>query len=88
MPVSFSEIFFLYTVGSWEYVWFLISRGRPNAFAIIRWKLLIFVKKNTYNNFIFTFVRYNSARHGYPSKKPNWDVQYNVGYVILDQNVS
>ena len=23
-------------------------------------------------------------RHGYPSKKPNWDVQYNVGWLILD----
>jgi beta-1,2-mannobiose phosphorylase / 1,2-beta-oligomannan phosphorylase len=32
-------------------------------------------------NYIFI---YNSARHGYPSPKPNWDVQYNVGYVILD----
>jgi len=27
---------------------------------------------------------YNSGRHGYPSKKPDWDVQYNVGWVILD----
>jgi predicted GH43/DUF377 family glycosyl hydrolase len=35
-------------------------------------------------NYLFL---YNSARHGYPSKKPNWDVQYNVGYLILDENV-
>ncbi|PRP83685.1 hypothetical protein PROFUN_03840 [Planoprotostelium fungivorum] len=28
---------------------------------------------------------YNSARNGFPSKKPGWDVQYNVGYVILDK---
>jgi len=34
-------------------------------------------------NYLFI---YNSARHGYPSVKPGWDVQYNVGWVILDQN--
>jgi len=34
-------------------------------------------------NYLFI---YNSARHGYPSKKPGWDVQYNVGFVILDKN--
>eukprot|EP01113_Clastostelium_recurvatum_P012915 TRINITY_DN1673_c0_g1_i2.p1 TRINITY_DN1673_c0_g1~~TRINITY_DN1673_c0_g1_i2.p1 ORF type:complete len:370 (+),score=95.27 TRINITY_DN1673_c0_g1_i2:44-1111(+) len=27
---------------------------------------------------------YNSARHGFPSAKPNWDMQYNVGWAILD----
>ena len=35
-------------------------------------------------NYLFL---YNSARHGYPSPKPNWDVQYNVGYLILDGQV-
>jgi len=34
-------------------------------------------------NYLFL---YNSARHGYPSPKPDWDIQYNVGYVILDKN--
>lgn len=29
---------------------------------------------------------YNSARHGYHSKKPGYDFQYNVGYLILDGN--
>ena len=32
-------------------------------------------------NYLFL---YNSGRRGYPSPKPNWDVQYNVGWVILD----
>jgi len=32
-------------------------------------------------NYLFI---YNSARHGYPSPKPDWDIQYNVGWVILD----
>lgn len=27
---------------------------------------------------------YNSARHGFPSKKPGYDFQYNVGYAILN----
>jgi len=35
-------------------------------------------------NYLFI---YNSARHGYPSKKPNWDIQYNVGWVILDKMI-
>uniref|UniRef100_A0A914YKL5 Uncharacterized protein n=1 Tax=Panagrolaimus superbus TaxID=310955 RepID=A0A914YKL5_9BILA len=26
---------------------------------------------------------YNSARKGYPSVKPNWQLQYNIGYAIL-----
>jgi len=26
---------------------------------------------------------YNSARPGYPSVKPNWDLQYNLGFAIL-----
>eukprot|EP01127_Copromyxa_protea_P003653 TRINITY_DN13453_c0_g1_i1.p1 TRINITY_DN13453_c0_g1~~TRINITY_DN13453_c0_g1_i1.p1 ORF type:complete len:367 (+),score=45.69 TRINITY_DN13453_c0_g1_i1:35-1135(+) len=34
-------------------------------------------------NYLFL---YNSARKGFPSPKPNWDVQYNVGWVILDHN--
>jgi len=34
-------------------------------------------------NYLFL---YNSARHGYPSPKKNWDIQYNVGWVILDGN--
>jgi predicted GH43/DUF377 family glycosyl hydrolase len=34
-------------------------------------------------NYLFI---YNSARPGYPSKKPNWNLQYNVGWVILDKN--
>jgi len=34
-------------------------------------------------NYLFL---YNSARHGYPSVKPNWDEQYNVGWVVLDGN--
>jgi predicted GH43/DUF377 family glycosyl hydrolase len=33
-------------------------------------------------NYLFV---YNSARKGYPSKKPNWDLQYNVGWVVLDK---
>jgi len=33
-------------------------------------------------NYLFI---YNSARKGYPSVKPNWDIQYNVGYAILDK---
>jgi len=32
-------------------------------------------------NYLFL---YNSARNGYPSKKPQWDLQYNVGWVILN----
>jgi len=32
-------------------------------------------------NYLFL---YNSARKGYHSIKPNWDIQYNVGWVILD----
>lgn len=28
-----------------------------------------------------------ARRHGYPSPKPDWDVQYNVGWVILDGKV-
>ena len=31
----------------------------------------------------FLFI-YNSARHGYPSVKPAWDLQYNIGYLILN----
>ena len=31
----------------------------------------------------YLFV-YNSARHGYPSVKGDWDLQYNVGFVILN----
>jgi len=27
---------------------------------------------------------YNSARHGYPSPKGGWDMQYNIGWAILD----
>jgi len=34
-------------------------------------------------NYLFI---YNSARSGYPSKKPFYDMQYNVGWVILDRN--
>jgi len=34
-------------------------------------------------NYLFI---YNSARTGYPSNKPGWDIQYNVGYLILDKN--
>jgi len=34
-------------------------------------------------NYLFL---YNSARSGYPSNKPNWNLQYNVGWVILDGN--
>ena len=32
----------------------------------------------------FLFI-YNSAQAGYTSVKPNWQLQYNVGYVILDK---
>jgi len=31
----------------------------------------------------FLFI-YNSARRGYPSVKPDWQLQYNVGFLILD----
>uniref|UniRef100_A0A6B2L8N7 Glycosyl hydrolase family 32 N-terminal domain-containing protein n=1 Tax=Arcella intermedia TaxID=1963864 RepID=A0A6B2L8N7_9EUKA len=34
-------------------------------------------------NYLFI---YNSARHGFPSIKPGWDLQYNVGWVILDKD--
>jgi len=34
-------------------------------------------------NYLFL---YNSARAGYPSPKPSWNLQYNVGYLILDGN--
>jgi len=34
-------------------------------------------------NYLFL---YNSARGGYPSKKPAWTLQYNVGWVIIDKN--
>jgi len=27
---------------------------------------------------------YNSARHGVPSSKPGWDLQYNAGWVVLN----
>eukprot|EP01114_Cavostelium_apophysatum_P010493 TRINITY_DN2427_c0_g1_i1.p1 TRINITY_DN2427_c0_g1~~TRINITY_DN2427_c0_g1_i1.p1 ORF type:complete len:391 (-),score=35.41 TRINITY_DN2427_c0_g1_i1:36-1142(-) len=30
------------------------------------------------------FFVYNSARHGYPSAKPDWDLQYNAGWVIIN----
>jgi len=33
-------------------------------------------------NYLFI---YNSARDGYPSKKPGWSLQYNVGWLILDK---
>jgi len=33
-------------------------------------------------NYLFI---YNSARPGYPSAKPNWDIQYNVGWAVLDE---
>lgn len=29
---------------------------------------------------------YNSARKGFPSPKPNWDIEYNIGWVILDKD--
>jgi len=29
---------------------------------------------------------YNSARHGFPSPRPGYDFQYNVGWAILDKN--
>jgi len=32
----------------------------------------------------FLFI-YNSARHGYPSVKPAWDLQYNIGFTILNK---
>ena len=32
-------------------------------------------------NYLFI---YNSARAGYPSIKPGWDLQYNIGFVILN----
>jgi predicted GH43/DUF377 family glycosyl hydrolase len=32
------------------------------------------------------FFLYNSGRRGYPSPKPAWDIQYNVGWVILDKD--
>jgi len=34
-------------------------------------------------NYLFI---YNSARCCYPSKKPGWNIQYNVGWAILDKN--
>lgn len=33
-------------------------------------------------NYLFL---YNSARPGYPSEKPGWDIQYNFGWVVLDK---
>jgi len=33
-------------------------------------------------NYLFI---YNSDRPGYPSEKPGWNIQYNVGWAILDQ---
>jgi len=33
-------------------------------------------------NYLFI---YNSARGGFPSKKPGWNLQYNVGWVVLDK---
>jgi predicted GH43/DUF377 family glycosyl hydrolase len=35
----------------------------------------------TDGNYLFI---YNSARHGYPSVKPDWDIQYNLGFTILN----
>jgi predicted GH43/DUF377 family glycosyl hydrolase len=35
----------------------------------------------TDGNYLFL---YNSARDGYPSPKPNWNLQYNLGFVILN----
>jgi len=32
----------------------------------------------------FYFFLYNSARGGFPSAKPGWDLQYNVGFALLD----
>eukprot|EP01125_Pyxidicula_operculata_P008172 TRINITY_DN2763_c0_g1_i2.p1 TRINITY_DN2763_c0_g1~~TRINITY_DN2763_c0_g1_i2.p1 ORF type:complete len:311 (+),score=54.98 TRINITY_DN2763_c0_g1_i2:63-995(+) len=34
-------------------------------------------------NYLFI---YNSAQAGHKSVKPNWDLQYNVGYLILDKD--
>ena len=34
------------------------------------------------NGLIFFF--YNSARLGYPSAKPGWNTQYNIGFLLLD----
>jgi len=34
-------------------------------------------------NYLFL---YNSARGGYPSSKPNWNLQYNLGFCILDKD--
>lgn len=30
------------------------------------------------------FYIYNSARAGFPSVKPNWDLQYNLGFLVLN----
>ncbi len=30
------------------------------------------------------FFIYNSAQHGHPSPRPNYDSQYNAGFLILD----
>jgi hypothetical protein len=35
-------------------------------------------------NYLFL---YNSARSGYPSNKPGYDLQYNVGWAILNGSV-
>jgi predicted GH43/DUF377 family glycosyl hydrolase len=32
------------------------------------------------------FFIYNSARKGYPSVKPGFDFQYNVGWAVLDKD--
>lgn len=34
------------------------------------------------NGLVFFF--YNSARLGYPSAKPGWNTQYNIGFLLLD----
>lgn len=32
------------------------------------------------------FFIYNSARAGFPSPRPGYDLQYNAGFVIIDKN--
>jgi predicted GH43/DUF377 family glycosyl hydrolase len=68
---------------SWHQLPGTILDIRPDKFDSNRVEAGPMPLKLTDGNYLFL---YNSARKGYPSPKPNYDLQYNVGYAILDKN--
>jgi len=61
----------------------LLIQTRPDKFDSLLVEAGPMPLPLTDGNYLFL---YNSARHGYPSNKPGWDIQYNVGWVILDKD--